>query len=66
MARATQKKTDEGVARPTGGAKRRRADTAATATEPDIARRAYELYLAGGCVHGRDVEDWLRAEEELM
>ena len=42
------------------------ADTVATATEADIARRAYELYLAGGCVHGRDVEDWLQAEQELM
>lgn len=30
-----------------------------------IAMRAYELYLRDGAVHGRDVEHWLRAEEEL-
>lgn len=33
--------------------------------ERDIARRAYELYLARGGEHGHDVEDWLRAEREL-
>ena len=30
-----------------------------------IARRAYELFLQRGGVHGRDVEDWLAAEQEL-
>ena len=30
-----------------------------------IARRAYELFLARGGAHGRDVEDWLQAEREL-
>jgi hypothetical protein len=29
------------------------------------AKRAYELYLARGGEHGRDAEDWLRAEAEL-
>ena len=29
------------------------------------ARRAYELYLACGCEHGQDVEDWVQAEREL-
>ena len=38
----------------------------AQATEGDIARRAYELYLTRGCEHGHDVEDWLQAERELM
>jgi hypothetical protein len=36
--------------------------------EPDreaIARRAFELFLARGGVHGHDVEDWLAAEREL-
>ena len=32
----------------------------------DIARRAYELYLARGCDAGHDVEDWLQAEQELQ
>jgi hypothetical protein len=31
-----------------------------------IANRAYELFLARGCAHGRDAEDWLAAEQELM
>lgn len=30
-----------------------------------IARRAYELFLADGEVHGRDIEHWLIAEREL-
>jgi hypothetical protein len=28
-------------------------------------KRAYELYEARGGEHGRDVDDWLEAEEEL-
>ena len=35
------------------------------ATDGDIVRRAYDLYLARGCEHGHDVDDWLRAEREL-
>ena len=31
----------------------------------EIARRAHELYLQRGGEHGRDVEDWVRAEKEL-
>jgi hypothetical protein len=30
-----------------------------------IARRAHELYVKRGGEHGRDVEDWVRAEKEL-
>jgi DNA-binding response OmpR family regulator len=30
-----------------------------------IARRAHELYEEGGCQDGRDMHDWLRAEQEL-
>ena len=30
-----------------------------------IAMRAYELYLADGAMPGRDLEHWLRAENEL-
>jgi hypothetical protein len=28
-------------------------------------RFAYELFLARGCEHGHDIEDWLQAEREL-
>jgi len=31
-----------------------------------IARRAYELFLERGGEHGHDVDDWLRAERELL
>ncbi|HXY11261.1 MAG TPA: DUF2934 domain-containing protein [Terriglobales bacterium] len=33
--------------------------------EDEIRRRAYELYEQRGGEHGHDVEDWLRAEEEI-
>lgn len=39
-----------------------------TAAAPDrarIATRAYELYLARGGAAGRDLDDWLTAEQEL-
>jgi hypothetical protein len=31
----------------------------------EIANRAYELFLAAGAPHGRDLEHWLQAEREL-
>jgi len=34
-------------------------------TEEQIAKRAYEFFLARGCEHGKDVDDWLAAEKEL-
>ena len=47
-------------------------DQASVATEnhraiskDDVARRAYELFLARGCVDGHDVEDWLEAERQV-
>lgn len=34
--------------------------------DPDaIARRAYEIFCERGCESGRDMDDWLRAEQEL-
>ena len=34
-------------------------------TREEVARRAHELYVQRGGGHGRDVEDWVRAEREL-
>jgi hypothetical protein len=31
-----------------------------------VSRRAYSLFQARGSEHGRDVEDWLLAETELL
>ena len=36
------------------------------ARREEIARRAYEIYLARGGGEGRDIEDWLRAETEVL
>jgi hypothetical protein len=37
----------------------------AETTAEEIARRAYEIYLARGREPGHEREDWLRAEKEL-
>ena len=37
-----------------------------SARREEIARRAYEIYLARGGGEGRDVEDWLLAETEVL
>jgi hypothetical protein len=34
--------------------------------EVKIRERAYELYETRGREDGHDIEDWLRAEEEIM
>jgi hypothetical protein len=34
-------------------------------TDDQVARRAYELFVERGGEHGRDHEDWARAEREL-
>jgi hypothetical protein len=34
-------------------------------TSHEVAQRAYNFYEARGRVDGHDLEDWLRAEEEL-
>jgi hypothetical protein len=31
----------------------------------DIERRAYELFIARGAIHGNDLADWFRAEQEF-
>ncbi len=32
----------------------------------EIAAVAYELYVAGGCVSGRDLDNWLDAERIVL
>ena len=34
-------------------------------THEQIARRAYEIWVQGGCVTGRDTDNWAQAEREL-
>jgi hypothetical protein len=57
--RAEPTAADEGAAKPPVS------QPAAVTANSDIARRAYELYLARGCRHGHDLEDWVQAEREL-
>jgi hypothetical protein len=35
-------------------------------TQAEIARRAHEIHVARGGVHGCDLDDWLQAERELQ
>lgn len=35
-------------------------------TRDEIARRAYEIYEASGRIDGRDEQNWLQAEQELL
>ena len=46
--------------------RRRSTDLSTIVSTQDIARRAYELFLERGGEHGHDVEDWLRAESEII
>ena len=59
---AKSKKTHDSIAT---AADRASKPQAATVTNGDIARRAYDLYLGRGCEHGHDVDDWMQAEREL-
>ena len=34
-------------------------------TAAEIGRRAYEIFLERGSIHGHDLDDWLQAEHEL-
>jgi hypothetical protein len=42
------------------------AEQASDEQHAEIAQRAYELYLERGCAAGEDLDDWLRAERELL
>jgi hypothetical protein len=34
-------------------------------TQEEIQARAFEIYVSEGCKEGSDLENWLRAEQEL-
>jgi hypothetical protein len=42
------------------------ASTAGTVTHEEIAARAYEIFQSRGGEAGSDLDDWLRAEQELI
>jgi hypothetical protein len=35
-------------------------------TEEEIRKRAFEIHIERGGIHGCDLEDWLQAERELQ
>jgi hypothetical protein len=57
MAKSAKRETDDAV---TSAADRssKLPNRSAHVTDNDIARRAYDLYLARGCEHGHHVDDW--------
>jgi hypothetical protein len=50
-----------------GGRRSRRGGPCGLMVDPNhVARRAFVLFLERGAKHGHDVEDWLRAEREVL
>lgn len=66
MAKPANSKTKRAEAAPAiGGLTAPGPTESAPVTDADVARRAYDLYLARGREPGHDVEDWLQAERDL-
>lgn len=67
MSRTSQSSTQSSATRDRtpSDVRRRNLMRVAAGPQEQIARRAYELYLARGATHGRDLDDWLQAEREL-
>ena len=71
--RAARNRSTEGSSRPATDAQLPTAAAPAESPEQqpaapsydDVARRAYELYQQRGSNDGQEVDDWLRAEQEL-
>ena len=65
MAKSAKRKRDDAVTTALDRSAKSLPNRSALVTHSDVARRAYDLYLARGCAHGHDVDDWLQAEREL-
>lgn len=62
-----RKRDSVGVSSSDAGAPRNSGDTTvATLDREQVAARAYEIYQERGGTDGMDLDDWLRAERELM
>jgi hypothetical protein len=64
MAKAPRRNADLPVTTAADRSPKARVDAPAI-SEHDIACRAYDLYLARGQEPGRQLDDWLQAEQEL-
>ena len=65
MAKSAKRKRDDAVTTAADRSAKSLPNRSARVTHSDVARRAYDLYLARGCAHGHDVDDWLQAERKL-
>jgi len=65
MAKSAKRKRDDAVTTAVDRSAKSLLNRSAQVTDSDITRRAYDLYLARGCAHGHDVDDWLQAERKL-
>ena len=65
MAKSSKRRTDAPATTAADRSSTMPTDAVTNVTDEEIARRAYDLYLARGRQHGHDVEDWLQAEREL-
>ena len=65
MAKSAERKPNKAVATAADGSTKSLPNRSAHVTDNDIARRAYDRYLARDCEHGHAVDDWLQAECEL-
>jgi hypothetical protein len=55
-----------GTATATASAPRSVTPSSASPTHEQVAKRAYEIWVAKGRPQGKDVENWRQAERELM
>jgi hypothetical protein len=60
-----QKKSNKASAPASSRSTKKRTTAPEQVTHGEVARRAYNLFLARGCEHGHDLDDWLQAEREL-
>jgi Protein of unknown function (DUF2934) len=58
-------KMKTGARAATPGDRATKVQTDRAVSERDIARHAYDLFVARGREHGHDVEDWIQAERAL-
>lgn len=65
MAKSPKRRADPPATTAADRSSRMPTDAVTNVTDEQIARRAYDLYLARDRQHGHDVEDWLQAEREL-
>jgi DUF2934 family protein len=59
------KKSRKASTRASSRSTKKQTTAPAQVTHREVARRAYDLFLARGCEHGHDLDDWLQAEREL-